>query len=126
MPGHLGVLPISDQKALILTAFACTPSPRISGACSSGGGAGGGTVGISTCVVAVDIPSSGRDATGGPDTPESMSTSKFHFVPTSRHEDMEIPLTSVAEDLFHVNSVKHQASTDDSRLPLNTESGTHE
>ena len=38
---HPGVLPISDQKALILSAFACTLWPRISGTCSSGGGAGG-------------------------------------------------------------------------------------
>ena len=81
MQGHPGVLPISDQKALILSAFARTPCPRISGTCSSGGGAGGGTVGISLCAVAVGISSSGREVTGGPDIPESISTSKFHFVP---------------------------------------------
>ena len=79
--GHPGVLPISDQKALILSAFACTPYPRIACNCSSGGGAGGVTVGISIGAVAVGIPSSGREVTGGPDTPESVSTSKFHFVP---------------------------------------------
>ena len=78
---HPGVLPISDQKALILSAFACTPCPRISCTCSSGGGAGGGTVGISSRAVTVGISSSGREVKGGPDTPESISISKFHFVP---------------------------------------------
>ena len=80
-PGHQGVLPISDQKALILSAFACTPCPRISCTCSSGGGGGGSTVGISIGAVAVGIPSSGREVTCGPGIPESTSTSKFHFVP---------------------------------------------
>ena len=36
---------------------------------------------ISSCVVVVGIPSPRREATGGPDVPESISTSKFHFVP---------------------------------------------
>ena len=49
-------------------------------ACSSGGGVGGGTVGISSRAVAVGISASGREVTGGPDTSESISTSKFHFV----------------------------------------------
>ena len=70
-----GVLPISDQKALILSAFACTPCPRISGMYSSGGGAGGGAVGISLGAIAIGIPSSGREVTGGPDIPECTSTS---------------------------------------------------
>ena len=38
-------------------------------------------MGIFPCAVAVGIPSSGREATGGPDIPESISTPKFHFVP---------------------------------------------
>ena len=38
-------------------------------------------MGISPCAVAVGIPSHGREATGGPDIPESISTSNFHFVP---------------------------------------------
>ena len=38
---HPGVLPISDQNALILSAFACTLRARISGKCSSGKSAGG-------------------------------------------------------------------------------------
>ena len=38
-------------------------------------------MGISIGAVAVGIPSSGREVTGGPDVPESISTSKFHFVP---------------------------------------------
>ena len=71
----------SDQKALILSAFACTPWLRISGTCSSSGGAGGGTVGISVGPVAVGIPSSRRGSRVGPGIPESISTSKFHFVP---------------------------------------------
>ena len=32
-------------------------------------------------VVAVAVPPSRREAIGGPDIPESISTSKFHFVP---------------------------------------------
>ena len=36
---------------------------------------------FSSRAVAVGISSSGREVTGGPDTPESISTSKFHFVP---------------------------------------------
>ena len=47
------------------------------------GGAGGGIVGISHGVVAVGIPSSGREATGGPDIPESISTSKIPLRPSS-------------------------------------------
>ena len=38
-------------------------------------------MGISTSAVAVDITSSGREATSGPDIPEYTSTPKFHFVP---------------------------------------------
>ena len=38
-------------------------------------------MGISIGTVAVGIPSSGREVTGGPDIPESISTSTFHFVP---------------------------------------------
>ena len=46
-----------------------------------GGGAGGGAVGIFSCVVAFDIPSSGRETAGGPAIPESTSTPKLHVVP---------------------------------------------
>ena len=38
-------------------------------------------MGISSRAVAVGIPSSGRQAAGGPDIPVSISTSKFHVVP---------------------------------------------
>ena len=38
-------------------------------------------MGISIGAIAVGIPSSRRDSRGGPGIPESMSTSKFHFVP---------------------------------------------
>ena len=38
-------------------------------------------MGISIGAVAVGIHSSGRDSRGGPDIPESISTSEFHFVP---------------------------------------------
>ena len=72
---------MSDQKAQILSAFACTPWPRISGNCSSGGGPEGGTVAISIGPVAVGIPSSRRGSRVGPDIPESISTSKLYFVP---------------------------------------------
>ena len=41
---------------------------------SSGGVAGGGTVGISIGTVTVGISSSEREVTGSPDTPESIST----------------------------------------------------
>ena len=34
-----------------------------------------------SCVFAVDVLSSGREATSGPDTPEPTTTSKIHFVP---------------------------------------------
>ena len=69
------------RKALILSAFACTPWLRISGTCSSGGGPDGGTVGISIGAAPVGIPSSPRGSRVGPGIPESISTSKFHFVP---------------------------------------------
>ena len=74
------------RKAQILSAFACTPWPRISGTCSSGGGAGGGTVGISISAGAVGIPSSRRGSRVGPGIPESISTSKLHFVPRASIE----------------------------------------
>ena len=48
---------------------------------SSGGGAGGGTVGIFIGVVAFGIPSSRRGCRVDPGIPESISTWKFHFVP---------------------------------------------
>ena len=54
---------------------------RISGTCSSGGGAGRGTVGISIGAVAVGIPSSRRRSRVRLGAPESISTLKFHFVP---------------------------------------------
>ena len=38
-------------------------------------------MGISSCAVAAGTTSSGREAIGGPDIPESISTSKFHFFP---------------------------------------------
>ena len=38
-------------------------------------------MGISSSAVAVGITSSGREAIGGPDIPESISTAKFRFVP---------------------------------------------
>ena len=68
---------------MYITVLAATSPPplllwiRISGSCSSGGGAAG----ISIGAVAVGIPSSRRDSRVGPDIPESISTSKFHFVP---------------------------------------------
>ena len=43
--------------------------------------AGGGTVGISIGAVAVGVPTSRRGSRVGPGIPESISTSKFHFVP---------------------------------------------
>ena len=73
---HPGVLPVSDQKAMILSAFACTPCPRISSSRLSSCGAVAASV-----AVAVAAPSSRRGSRGGPDTPKSISTSKFHFVP---------------------------------------------
>ena len=86
-PAGRGVLPISDQKDLILSAFACTPCPRVSGTSLSGcgGGAGGGTggttIGVSRCAVTDGISSSRRVSMGGPGIAVSVPTSKFHFVP---------------------------------------------
>ena len=79
----------SQQDGSQITIFvlaATSPPPlllrtRISGTCSSGGGAGGGSVGFSIGAVAVGIPSSRLGSRIGPGIPESISTSKFHFVP---------------------------------------------
>ena len=74
-------------------------------------------MGISIRAVAVGIPSSRRDSRGGPDTPESISTSKFHFVQhvlDGRQDSTGLPPSMQQESLCrttqHLESKSRQSN----------------
>ena len=78
--GHPGFLPIPDQKTLNPECFRVLSLTSHFRTCSSG------EVQVEVCGKFLPcrhcgISSSGREVTGGADIPESISTSKFHFVP---------------------------------------------
>ena len=79
-------------------------------------------MGILPRAVAVGIPSSGREVTSRPDTPESISTSKFHFVPRASTVSRRLHCSpgDVLRTDLHLSKpclIPTKYSSDDASLP---------